>query len=212
MNNAKEILTDYQYEIIDQENEKYDITFKLIIIGDSGVGKSCLTEQAVHNKFQDNYILTIGFEFFSFIVKINDKVIKLQIWDTCGQELYHSLITNFYRNATLAIMVYSINSKDSFDHIEKWLKELKEHSSPDAKVLIVGNKTDLESEREVSYSDGEQFKNDYNLDMFIETSAKTGFNAQKLLVEAARILLADHQKYHVNSVSYCYYYLLLFRS
>lgn len=203
MNNTKELLEDFQYEVINQENLKYDITFKLIIVGDSGVGKSCLTQQAVHNKFQDNYIVTVGFEFFSFMVKIKDKIIKLQIWDTCGQELYHSLITNFYRNASLAIMVYSINNTDSFEHIDKWLRELKEHSSPDAKVFIVGNKTDLEEDRKVLYADGEQFKNDYNLDLFVETSAKTGFNAQKLLVEAARILLEDHQKYHIDSVRCC---------
>lgn len=203
MNNTKELLEDFQYEVINQDNSKYDITFKLIIVGDSGVGKSCLTQQAVHNRFQDNYIVTVGFEFFSFMVKINDKIIKLQIWDTCGQELYHSLITNFYRNASLAIMVYSINNTDSFEHIDKWLRELKEHSSPDAKVFIVGNKTDLEEDRKVLYADGEQFKNDYNLDLFVETSAKTGFNAQKLLIEAARILLEDHQKYHSDSVRCC---------
>jgi small GTP-binding protein len=88
---------------------QYDLSFKLIVIGDSGVGKSCLSMKATKNLFETNYSATVGFEFFTFNVKINDKVVKLQIWDTCGQEIYRSLITNFYRNSSLAMMVYSID-------------------------------------------------------------------------------------------------------
>jgi len=96
-------------EVLPDDYTQYDLSFKLIVIGDSGVGKSCLTQKATKNVFESNYQATVGFEFFTFNVKINDKVIKLQIWDTCGQEIYRSLITNFYRNSSLAMMVYSID-------------------------------------------------------------------------------------------------------
>ena len=98
---------------------------------------------ATKKSFEKNYIATVGFEFFSFNIRLNNKVIKLQIWDTCGQELYISLITNFYRNTSLAIMVYAINSKESFENIEMWLRELRTHSNPDAKVFLIGNKSNL---------------------------------------------------------------------
>ena len=126
---------DFNYEILPDDFVQYDFSFKLIVIGDSGVGKSCLTNRITTNLFEDGYSSTVGFEFVSFNVKINGKVIKLQIWDTCGQELYRSLITNFYRNASLAIIVYAINSKESFEDIEMWLRELRTQSNPDAKIF-----------------------------------------------------------------------------
>ena len=147
-----------EFEILPEDYSSFDLSFKLIVIGDSGVGKSCLTNNAIKNTFEDTYNATVGFEFFTFNIKLNNKVVKLQIWDTCGQELYRSLITNFYRNTSLAIMVYSINSKDSFENIEMWLRELRTHSSPDAKVFLIGNKVDLENEREVSKEQGETYR------------------------------------------------------
>lgn len=96
-------------EILPEDYSNYDLSFKIIVIGDSGVGKSCLTMRATKNLFDSNYNATVGFEFFTFNVKINNQVVKLQVWDTCGQEIYRSLIINFYRNASLAIMVYGID-------------------------------------------------------------------------------------------------------
>ena len=96
-------------EVLSEDYSNYDLSFKIIVIGDSGVGKSCLTMRATKNLFDTNYNATVGFEFFTFNVKINNQVVKLQVWDTCGQEIYRSLITNFYRNSSLAIMVYSID-------------------------------------------------------------------------------------------------------
>jgi small GTP-binding protein len=110
--------------------------------------------KATKNVFEDNYNATVGFEFCTFNVRMDGKVIKLQIWDTCGQETYRSLITNFYKNSSLAFMVYSINeyyitfylriSKDSYNNIDIWLKELRTNSNPDVKVFLIGNKSDLE--------------------------------------------------------------------
>jgi Ras-related protein Rab-1A len=96
-------------EILKEDYPNYDLSFKIIVIGNSGVGKSCLAVQATKNLFENNYVATVGFEFFSFNLKLDGKVIKLQIWDTCGQEIYRSLITNFYRNSSLAIIVYAID-------------------------------------------------------------------------------------------------------
>ena len=186
----------FKYEILPDDYTQYDLSFKIIVIGDSGVGKSCLTNKATKNVFEESYNATVGFEFFSFNIKMNEKIIKLQIWDTCGQELYRSLITNFYRNSSLAIMVYAINNKDSFDNIDVWLKELRTHSNPDAKVFLIGNKIDLDTERKVQKEDGENYSNENKLNLFMESSAKTGFNAQKIFIEAARILYNNYLKYN----------------
>ena len=107
-----------------------DIAFKVIIVGDSGVGKSCLTMKAIKNTFTEGHNATVGFDFFTFCTLINEATsCKLQIWDTCGQETYKSLITSFYRNTSLAMMVYSIDSQESFEHIKTWHRELKIQSS-----------------------------------------------------------------------------------
>ncbi len=187
--------TNYKYEVLPEDATNFDLSFKLIVIGDCGVGKSCLTNNAIKNVFEDAYNATVGFEFITFNIKLNDKVIKLQIWDTCGQELYRSLVTNFYRNSSLAIMVYAINSKESFNNIEMWLRDLRTHSNPDAKVFLIGNKIDLEKERKVTKEEGEKFAKDNNLNLFLESSAKTGVNAQQIFIQAAKLLYEDYLSY-----------------
>ena len=186
---------DFKIELLPEDYAQYDLSFKLIVIGDSGVGKSCLTTKAVKNSFEDYYQATVGFEFLTFNMKINDLVIKMQIWDTCGQEIYKSLISNFYRNSSLAIILYSIDNKESFEHAENWLTDLKSQANPDVRIFLVGNKSDLEDERKVSKEEGLKFKNDQGLDLFMETSAKTGYNARSVMIEAAKLLYADYLKY-----------------
>ena len=194
-------IKDLKYEILPNDVSESDLSFKVIVIGDCYVGKSCLTSKATKNIFNSNYNATVGFEFFTFNIKINKKVIKLQIWDTCGQELYRSLITNFYRNSSLAIMVYSIISKESFDNVEMWLRELRSHSNPDVKVFLIGNKIDLEAEREVTTEQGENFYKQNHLNLFLESSAKTGFNSQNIFIKAAEILFEDFTKYQDENSS-----------
>jgi Ras-related protein Rab-6A len=189
---------DYRIEILPEDYPQYDLSFKLIFIGDSSVGKSCLTTKAVKNEFEDYYQATVGFEFMTFNLKLNDKIIKFQIWDTCGQEIYKSLISNFYRNSSLAVLVYSIDNKESFNHIENWLNDLKSQANEDVRIFLVGNKADLEEERKVTKEEGEKYKLDYNLDLFMETSAKTGQNARNVLIEAAKILYNDYLKLAEN--------------
>ena len=183
----------------EQDNNKYDFSFKMIVIGDAGVGKSCLTGRAIKDKFDTDYSPTVGFEFLTFSTKIDNKIIKLQIWDTCGQEVYRSLITNFYRNASLAMMVYSIDSRESFLHINQWLKEIKLQSHPDVKIILIGNKSDLDDNRKVSKEEAQKFKDENQLLYFEETSAKTGINAKEVFTEAARILFNEHKKYKMRA-------------
>ena len=190
---------DYKIELLPEDYPQYDLSFKLIFIGDSSVGKSCLTAKAVKNNFEEYYQATVGFEFLTFNMKVNDKVIKLQIWDTCGQEIYKSLISNFYRNSSLAVLVYAIDNKESFNHVEVWLNDLKSQANPDVRIFLVGNKSDLEEDRKVNKEEGEKYKEDQHLDLFMETSAKTGLNARNVLVEAAKILYKDFLKFEENN-------------
>ena len=193
--------SDIKCEILSEEQSQFDLCFKLIVIGDCNVGKSSLIIKAIKNYFEDLYSPTVGFEFLSFHIKISDQKIKLQIWDTCGQELYRSLITNFYRNTSLALIVYAINNEDSFKDIDMWLKELRTHASPDVKVFLIGNKIDLENERKVTKEQGEEFSKKNCINKFTETSAKNGINAQSTFIEIAYLLYQDFSKFKEDEIS-----------
>ena len=186
-----------EYKIEFQQNiyEESDLNFKIILIGDSYVGKSCLALKATKGTFESLYTPTVGFEFLTFYVKINDINVKLQIWDTCGQEVYRSLIGSFYRNSSLAIIVYSIDNENSFNNIESWLNELKTKGNPDIVIFLVGNKADLEDKRIISKDMANDLCDNYNIKFFLETSAKTGFNVKNIFIEAAKVLYEQHIKF-----------------
>ena len=183
------------YEILPEDYQNFDLSFKIIVIGDSGVGKSCLTLKATKNYFENYYSPTVGFEFFTFFIKIKEKCIRLQIWDTCGQEVYRSLITGFYRNSSVALLVYAIDNKSSFESMEYWLNDIKCLGNPNVKIFMIGNKVDLDAKREITKEHGQKFCKDHGLNMFLETSAKTGFNVQKVFVEIAFLLYEENLKY-----------------
>ena len=182
----------YKIEILDEYHKKYDLNFKIILIGNIGVGKSCLSLKATKGIFLEEYISTLGFEFYCFNVKVNEKIIKLQIWDTCGQEAYRSLIKNFYRNASLAIVVYSVEDLQSFNDIDIWLKQVKTYGTSSCKIFLIGNKIDTEN-RKVSTEMGIKCKNDFFFDCFMETSAKDGINIKELFINCATILYEENQ-------------------
>ena len=186
-------------EVLSEQYKDYDLSFKIIVIGNSGVGKSCLALKATKNIFEEQFMSTVGFEFFAFNLKINDKIIKLQIWDTCGQEVYRSLISNFYRSSSMAIIVYAIDNQESFDDLDSWVKQLKTHSGPNVKIFIIGNKNDLEDRRVISKEKGEEFVKNNGFHKFMETSAKSGFNAKELFIESAKLLYNDYVKLHKDS-------------
>ena len=187
-------MSELKCQIITEESPSFDLSFKIIIVGDSGVGKSCLSIKASRNYFEDFYSPTVGFEFLTFNVKIEDQNIKLQIWDTCGQEVYRSLISSFYRSASLAIIVYSIDNEESFNNIEKWLNDIKTQSSPDVKIFLIGNKADLDDKRKITREQGEKFSNEHKISFFTETSAKTGLNVQNVFIQAAKELPRGYQQ------------------
>ena len=182
-------------EVLDQiKGDKFDYNFKIIVIGNSGVGKSCLTLKATKDIFHENFVSTMGFQFYSFHVKINQKIFKLQIWDTCGQEIYRSLITNFYRTAALAIVVYSVTDKRSFEETKIWLKQVKMNADPNCKIFLIANKIDL-PDKQVTSEEGMNLKKENGFECYMETSAKTGVNVRDLFVNCALALYKELPKY-----------------
>ena len=172
------------------------INFKLIIIGDAGVGKSSILKRAVKNIFEESYQATIGFEFLLMHFQVNDLKIKFQIWDTCGQEMYRSLVQGFYHNTSLALLVYDINKKPTFESLDIWLKDLKQHTEQDLPVFIVGNKNDLD--RNVTEEESKEFKKVNNIVYFAECSAKRGYNVKEIFFEAAKYLYQIYKKFKVQ--------------
>ena len=177
------------------DNIKADLTFKVIVIGNPNVGKSCLSLKGTTGRFEESYVATVGFDFFSFFAKIENQLIRLQIWDTCGQEGYRSLVANFFRGTTLAILVYAINDVKSFNDIGTWIKQLKASSNPDIKMILVGNKNDLENERKISQEEGRKLSKEFEFFSFYETSAKTGFNSKEVFIQAIKLLYINYKKY-----------------
>ena len=141
---VKDSKEEKEFEIYPPNYQVNDINFKVIVIGNSGVGKTCLTLKATSGKFNENSMPTIGFEFYPFNVRYRGKIIRLDIWDTCGQETYRSLIKSFFINSSFALIVYAINDRHSFKSIENWIMECKNLCSPNIKIGLIGNKKDIE--------------------------------------------------------------------
>ena len=158
--------------------------YKLVILGDTAVGKSCVASRFVQDKFYEFQEPTIGAAFLVKEVNLDNKIIKFEIWDTAGQERYRSLAPMYYRGACAAIVVYDITSKISFVGAKTWVTELKKKASIGCIIALVGNKTDLESQRKVNKNDVDEYIKGTNI-FHIETSAKTAYNIQYLFEEIA---------------------------
>ncbi len=182
------------------DNLQIDHTFKIVVLGNAGVGKSCLSLKGTKGIFEDSYKPTIAFDFFSFSAKIENKIIRLQIWDTCGQEEHRSLIQHLFHGAGLAIIVYAINDIKSFNAISAWIKQLKNNSNPDVKLFLVGNKNDLKEERKISFEEGKKYSKDFEFFLFCETSAKTGINCQEIFLCAAKLLYLNFKNYNSGEI------------
>lgn len=153
------------------ESESYDFIFKIVLLGDSGVGKSNLVFRFTKNEFNKDSKSTIGVEFATKTVQIeDDKLVKAQIWDTAGQERYRSIASSYYRGAVGALLVYDVTDRNSFNHVPMWLKEVEENAEMDCLIMLVGNKMDLHEQRTVFVRDGRSFARKNGL-AFIETSA-----------------------------------------
>ena len=153
----------------------FNFLLKYIVIGDSSVGKSNILLKYTNEKFNEDYQATIGVEFGAKNEKLGDKIYRLQIWDTAGQETFRSITRSYYKNSVCACVVYDITKKQSFDNIKGWIEDCKKHSPKTIFLVLIGNKIDLEEQREVSYEEGEACAKQYGM-LFYETSAKTGKN------------------------------------
>lgn len=168
--------------------DKYDYLFKFVVIGSAGTGKSCLLYQFIENKFRQDSNHTIGVEFGSKVVSVGGKFVKLQIWDTAGQERFRSVIRSYYRGTAGALLVYDITSRDSFNNLSNWLSDARSLASANISVILVGNKKDLEEEREVTFLEASRFAQENDL-MFLETSALTSDNVTEAFLKCARNIL-----------------------
>jgi len=166
----------------------YTYLFKYIIIGDSSVGKSCLLLQFIDKKYKTDHDPTIGVEFGSRNIQIKGKTIKLQVWDTAGQESFRSITRSYYRGSIGALLVYDISRRDSFESLGRWLEETKINANDKTVILLIGNKSDLDAERKVSTEEGENFANTHGL-LFLETSAKTGANVDASFNKVSELVL-----------------------
>merc|ERR1719419_1923451 len=137
--------------------DTYDYLFKIVLVGDSAVGKSNLLWRFTKNEFYEETKSTIGVEFAVKSVEVEGKTIKAQIWDTAGQERYRAITSAYYRSAVGAMLVYDISKKDTFDNIERWLTELRQHADANIVIMLVGNKSDLKHLREVPTEKAREF-------------------------------------------------------
>jgi len=172
-------------------DDDYDYLFKVVIIGDSGVGKSNLLSRFTRNEFHLDSKSTIGVEFATRSIQHDGKIIKAQIWDTAGQERYRAITSAYYRGAVGALLVYDISKRLTFENVERWLKELRTHADPSIVVMLVGNKCDLKHLQAVLTDDAKTFAEQNNL-AFIETSALDSTNVdiafETILIEIYRIV------------------------
>lgn len=158
-------------------NQDYDYLFKVLIIGNSCVGKSNILLRFSENVFHESFLPTIGVDFKIKNVEVNDKVVKLHIWDTAGQERFKTITATYYKGAHGIIIVYDITDRSSFNDVENWQNEISLHASGNVVKLLVGNKCDMESERQVSHQEGKDFADSLNIP-FMETSAKQRINIE----------------------------------
>ncbi|XP_074709444.1 ras-related protein Rab-13 isoform X2 [Strix uralensis] len=163
----------------------YDHLFKLLLIGDSGVGKTCLIIRFAEDNFTSTYISTIGIDFKIRTVDIDGKKIKLQVWDTAGQERFKTITTAYYRGAVGIILVYDITDEKSFENIQNWMKSIKENASAGVERLLIGNKCDMEGKRKVQRDAAEK---EHGI-RFFETSAKSSVNVEEAFSTLARDIL-----------------------
>ena len=154
------------------------------------MGKSCLLLNFTDKRFQPLHDLTIGVEFGARMITVDSRQIKLQIWDTAGQESFRSITRSYYRGAAGALLVYDITRRETFNHLTRWLEEARQNSNSNMVIMLIGNKSDLEQRRAVSTKEGEQFAKEHGL-IFLETSAKTASNVETAFIQTAEKIYAN---------------------
>eukprot|EP01097_Dermamoeba_algensis_P000625 TRINITY_DN1217_c0_g1_i2.p1 TRINITY_DN1217_c0_g1~~TRINITY_DN1217_c0_g1_i2.p1 ORF type:complete len:204 (+),score=46.78 TRINITY_DN1217_c0_g1_i2:61-672(+) len=165
-------------------NPDYDYLFKLLLIGDSGVGKSCLLLRFADDTYTESYISTIGVDFKIRTIELEGKTIKLQIWDTAGQERFRTITSSYYRGAHGIIVVYDVTDQVSFNNVKQWLQEIDRYACESVNKLLVGNKCDLTSKKVVDYNTAKEFADGLGIP-FLETSAKNSTNVEQAFITMA---------------------------
>lgn len=166
----------------------YDYLIKLLLIGDSGVGKSCLLLRFSEDSFTPSFITTIGIDFKIRTIDIDGKRVKLQIWDTAGQERFRTITTVYYRGAMGILLVYDVTDRKSFENVRTWFGNVEQHASEDVNKILIGNKCDWEEKRQVSREEGEQLADSLGVP-FVEASAKANIKVEEAFMQLARQIL-----------------------
>ncbi|XP_006265367.1 ras-related protein Rab-41 isoform X7 [Alligator mississippiensis] len=161
--------------------------FKLVFLGEQSVGKTSLITRFMYDSFDNTYQATIGIDFLSKTMYLEDRTIRLQLWDTAGQERFRSLIPSYIRDSAVAVIVFDITNLNSFQQTSKWIDDVRTERGSDVIIMLVGNKTDLADKRQVSVEEGERKAQELNV-MYVETSAKAGYNMKQLFRRVAAAL------------------------
>ena len=158
---------------------------KYVIIGDSGVGKSNILLQYINGKFVEDFKATVGVEFGAKNIEINNRIYRIQVWDTAGQEQFRSIARAYYKNSVCACIVYDITNRNSFNSIQNWIDDCTKQTPKSILLILIGNKNDLNDKREVQYEEGAEFARKRNM-IFLETSAKTGNNINDIFEKSVQ--------------------------
>ncbi len=170
-------------------DKEYEFIFKVLLLGNSNVGKSSLFLRFVDDIWNDTFVPTIGVDFKIKTLEIDQKKIKMQIWDTAGQERFKNIIASYYRGAHGILLIYDVTEKDSFKNLSNWLIEIEKNANKNVLKVLIGNKTDLEEKRVISYNQGKEFADMYGL-KYIETSAKKNMNVREAFETLGREIMA----------------------
>ena len=182
------------------EDDEYDYIFKVLLLGNSDVGKSSLLLRFVDSLWNDAFVPTIGVDFKVKTLEINNKKVKMQIWDTAGQERFRTVVSTYFRGAHGILLLYDVTNKDSFKNLENWLIEIEKNSSDKVLKILVGNKCDLSDDREIQTEEGQAFAVRNGME-FMETSAKMNTNVSEAFETLGKLMIDFNSKGNNNSQS-----------
>ena len=183
--------------------KKFYYKAKFIIIGEAGVGKTNLVHRFSKGEFNSQYAITLGMDFLTKNIQVDDKIFKLELWDTAGSEKFRSISKGYYKNSTCAVIVYDITDEKSFKSVRTWIDDCKNYTHKNIQMILVGNKRDLDYQRSVEENDGKELAEENSM-RFYETSALTGENVENIFIEACKIISKniDEGKYNFDDESF----------